>query len=93
MQNNDLIGKVVRSKAGRDRNHLYVVIGQLDNGYVLIVNGKTKTLEKPKKKKIKHLDFLKTVDDEFKTAIDLKSKSTDLEIKRFLKFEGIVKEG
>ncbi len=93
MQNNDLIGKVVRSKAGRDTNHLYVVIGQLDNEYVLIVNGKTKTLEKPKKKKIKHLDFLKTVDDEFKTAIDLKSKSTDLEIKRFLKFEGIVKEG
>ncbi len=93
MQNNDLIGKVVRSKAGRDENHLYVIIGQLDNDYVLIVNGKTKTLEKPKKKKIKHLDFLNTIDDKFKTAIDLKDKCTDLEIKRFLKFEGIVKEG
>ena len=93
MQNNDLIGKVVRSKAGRDANHLYVVIGQLDNDYVFIVNGKTKTLEKPKKKKIKHLDFLNTVDGRIKTAIDLNDKCTDLEIKRFLKFEGIVKEG
>lgn len=93
MQNNDLIGKVVRSKAGRDVDHLYVVIGQLDSDYVLIVNGKTKTLEKPKKKKIKHLDFLSTLDDKFKPAIDLKNKCTDLEIKRFLKFEGIVKEG
>ena len=93
MQNNDLIGKVVRSRAGRDINHLYVVAGQIDNKYVLLVNGETKTLDKPKKKKIKHLDFLKTVDDSMRTVIDLNNKSTDLEIKRFLKFKGIVKEG
>lgn len=93
MQNNDLIGRVVRSKAGRDVNHLYVVTGIIDNEYVLLSNGGTKTLENPKKKKIKHLDFLKTVDDELKAAINLRNESTDLEIKRFLKFEGIVKEG
>ncbi|MDS0526776.1 hypothetical protein NNC19_13875 [Clostridium sp. SHJSY1] len=93
MQNNDLIGKVVLSKAGRDTNHLYIVIKQLDNEYVLLCNGITKTLDKPKKKKLKHLDFVDTVDDEIKLAIVSNDKSTDLKIKRLLKFKGIVKEG
>lgn len=93
MQNNDLIGKVVLSKAGRDTNHLYVVIKQLDNEYVLLSNGITKTLGKPKKKKLKHLNFVDTVDDEIKLAIVSNDKGTDLKIKRLLKLKGIVKEG
>ncbi|MBD7912732.1 MULTISPECIES: hypothetical protein [Clostridium] len=93
MQNNDLIGKVVLSKAGRDTNHLYVVIRKLDNEYVLLSNGVTKTLDKPKKKKLKHLSFIDAVDDEIKLAIVSNDNSTDLKIKRLLKFKGIVKEG
>lgn len=93
MQNNDLIGKVVLSKAGRDKDHLYVIIREIDEDYVLLSNGSTKTVEKPKKKKIKHLNFLETVDDEIKEAITNSDKSTDLKIKRFLKLKDIVKEG
>ena len=93
MQNNDLIGKVVLSKAGRDKKHLYVVIEQIDDQYVLLANGLTKTIEKPKKKKLKHLEIIKNIDEEIKSAIMNNDISTDLKIKRFLKFEGIVKEG
>lgn len=93
MQNNDLIGKLVLSKAGRDRNHLYVVIAKLNEEYVFLSNGFTKTVDKPKKKKVKHLTFYDTIDDEVKEAIVNKDKCTDLKIKRFLKKEGIVKEG
>jgi len=93
LQNNDLIGKVVLSKAGRDKDHLYVIIGEIDKEYVLLSNGSTKTVDKPKKKKIKHLNFLNVVDDEIKEAITNIDKSTDLKIKRFLKLEDIVKEG
>jgi len=93
LQDNDLIGKVVLSKAGRDKNHLYVVIRQLDSDYILLSNGNNRTLEAPKKKKIKHLDFLDTLDEEVKEAITKGDKSTDLKIKRFLKLQGIVKEG
>jgi ribosomal protein L14E/L6E/L27E len=93
LQNNDLIGKVVLSKAGRDTNHLYVVIRQLDNEYVLLSNGVTKTLDKPKKKKFKHLSFVDVVNDEIKLAIVSNDNGTDLKIKRLLKFKGIVKEG
>lgn len=93
MQNNDLIGKVVLSKAGRDKDHLYVVVRQIDNNYVLLANGYTKLINMPKKKKIKHLSILEDVDDELLLSMQSCDKSTDLKIKRFLKLRGIVKEG
>lgn len=93
LQNNDLIGKVVLSKAGRDRDYLYVVVRQIDNNYVLLANGDTKLIDMPKKKKIKHLSILEDVDNELFSLIQSCNKSTDLKIKRFLKLRGIVKEG
>ena len=81
MQNNDLIGKIVLSKCGRDKD------------YYLLSNGSNKTIQMPKKKKIKHFSVLENVDDEIKASIILKDKGTDLKIKRFLKLKGIVKEG
>jgi predicted double-glycine peptidase len=93
LQNNDLIGKVVLSKAGRDINDLYVIVRQIDNNYVLLANGNTRLVEKPKKKKIKHLSILEYIDDELLLLIQSCDKSTNLKIKRFLKLRGIVKEG
>lgn len=93
MQNNDLIGKVVLSKAGRDSDHLYVIVRVIDNQYVLLANGNTKTFNNPKKKKLKHLNILEDVDDEIKLAIYDNDKSTDLRIRKFLNKKGIVKEG
>ncbi|ASW44421.1 LSU ribosomal protein L14E [Clostridium isatidis] len=93
MQNNDLIGKVVLSKAGRDKDHLYVVIDVLNDKYVLLSNGNTKTVQMPKRKSLKHLRVLNNVDDEIKESIISKDRGTDLKIKRFLKLKGIVKEG
>ncbi len=93
MQNNDLIGKVVLSKAGRDIDHLYVVVRQMDNDYVLLANGNTKLINMPKKKRIKHLSILEDIDDKLLASIQSCDKSTDLKIKRFLKLRCIVKEG
>lgn len=55
MDNKFNIGSVVLSKAGHDKNGLFVVIKVCDNDYVLIADGKTRKLDKPKRKKIKHL--------------------------------------
>ena len=90
MQNNDLIGKIVLSKCGRDKNHYYVIV---DDTYYLLSNGSNKTIQMPKKKSIKHFIVLENVDDEIKASVILKKKGTDLKIKRFLKLKGIVKEG
>ena len=75
MQNNDLIGKVVLSKAGRDKNHLYVVTSVVEIIMYYLSNGDTKKIKEPKKKKIKHLEFLEDIDEEIRSAIiDAKEK-------------------
>ena len=48
-----IIADVVESTAGRDAGSLYYVI-EADDTYLMLVNGKDRTLEKPKRKKCKH---------------------------------------
>ena len=93
MQNNDLIGKVVLSKAGRDKNHLYIVVRKIHNDYVLVADGNIRTINKPKKKNVKHIEVEHDINEEIKLSILNDDKSTDLKIKRLLKLKGIVKEG
>ena len=53
---NDLLGHLVVSLAGRDKNCICAVVGKSDDeGYVLIADGRIRKVEKPKKKKLKHL--------------------------------------
>ena len=47
------IADVVISTAGRDAGDLFYVI-KTDDIYLLLVNGKDRTIDKPKKKKRKH---------------------------------------
>ncbi len=49
------IGQIVKSKAGRDKGEVFLVYEILDPAHVLIVNGSSRPIETPKKKKIKHL--------------------------------------
>ena len=51
------LGDKVCSTAGRDAGKCFLVVGILDKQYVLISDGKTHKVDKPKKKKIKHLVF------------------------------------
>lgn len=54
---NPVIGRVAYSKAGRDKGRLFIVIGILDEDFVLISDGDLRPVEKPKKKRIKHLKY------------------------------------
>ena len=47
-------GTVVFSKAGRDKGTAMVVL-ENENGFLKLADGKLRTLEKPKRKKIKHV--------------------------------------
>ena len=46
-------GMLVRSLAGHEKDRLYIIIRQ-DEEYVWLVDGRNRTMEKPKKKKKKH---------------------------------------
>ena len=48
---------VVKSVAGHDKGKLYCVLS-LENGFALLVNGKTRKMSNPKRKSIKHLEVL-----------------------------------
>ena len=48
-----IVADVVISTAGRDAGKLFYVI-EADETYLALVNGKDRSLEKPKKKKRKH---------------------------------------
>ena len=50
-------GLVVKSLAGHDKGSYFVVL-RAEGEFAFIANGKTKTIEKPKKKKKKHLEVL-----------------------------------
>jgi len=58
---NPVIGRVAYSKAGRDKGRLFIVIGVIDEDFVLISDGDLRPVEKPKKKRIKHLKYTKLV--------------------------------
>ena len=49
------VGRVVLSKQGHDKGRWFAVVGALDEKHVLIADGRTRLLEKPKKKQTKHL--------------------------------------
>lgn len=92
LQDNNLIGRVVISKAGRDMDEIYIIVNNVDEKYVLVANGATKTIEMPKKKKLKHIILTNVVDEEIKSSILSQDKNTNLKIKRFIKLNGTVKE-
>lgn len=50
-----VVGSVVQSAAGRDKNRFFVVLALEDGGYAYIADGRLRKTEKPKKKKLIHL--------------------------------------
>ena len=49
-----MIGRIVCSKAGRDKGNFLVVVG-LEKDELLVCDGKERPLERPKRKNPKHL--------------------------------------
>ena len=54
---NDIIGSIVTSKAGRDKGRTFVVTATEGEEFVMLADGETRRVSRPKKKKLKHLSF------------------------------------
>lgn len=67
-----MAGQMARSDAGHDRGKLYVIL-EVVGETVLVVDGINKTLEKPKKKNIRHVRRMNYIDPE----IDARLNGTD----------------
>lgn len=67
-----MAGQMARSDAGHDLGKLYVIL-EVVGETVLVVDGINKTLEKPKKKNIRHVRRMNYIDPE----IDARLNGTD----------------
>ncbi|HIZ44325.1 MAG TPA: KOW domain-containing RNA-binding protein [Firmicutes bacterium] len=72
------------SAAGHDKGKLYVIVGWQD-GYYLLADGKRKTLERPKRKKEKHLRVVHAQDDALVTGFKEQKPVRNEDVKRAIK--------
>ena len=80
-----MTGLLASSKAGHDKNKIYVIIKE-DAEYVWLSDGKIKTMDNPKKKRKKHIQPIKYFNnEEMRTSLLEGKKVSDLEIVMVLK--------
>ena len=77
-------GMLAISKAGHDKDSWYVVLS-IEGNYAFLVNGTTKTMDCPKKKKMKHLQPVHQVPELLSQKLESGKTWTNEEIKRALK--------
>lgn len=78
------VGQIVYSRAGRDKGKKFIVTEIIDEAFVLISDGTLRRVEKPKKKKIKHLETTDILFEDINEKIKNKQKITNSEIKKKL---------
>lgn len=71
-----MIGRIVCSKAGRDKGKFMVVVGNCGNA-LLVCDGKKRPLSRPKPKNIKHLAVTNS-------SLEEKQFATDRSLRRAL---------
>lgn len=72
------IGSVVRAKAGRDKDAFFVVT-EIEKEYCFIADGKSRKLDKPKRKNIKHISLTNSMID----IKDITDKKLRTQLKEF----------
>ncbi|MDL2300549.1 hypothetical protein LJC01_02775 [Clostridiaceae bacterium OttesenSCG-928-D20] len=74
---------IVLSLAGRDKNQLFYVLS-IENGYAFLTDGKLRKISKPKKKKLKHLQFEAEADPLVAEKLSRGDEVSDKEIRKQL---------
>ncbi|MBC7087055.1 MAG: KOW domain-containing RNA-binding protein [Tissierellales bacterium] len=78
------IGQVVKSRAGRDKGRIFVILEIIDKEHVYVVDGDLRKLDNPKKKKVKHLVVYNTIIQEMKDKIENEVKINNAYIRKIL---------
>ena len=74
-------GDIVQSICGRDCFQPFVVL-KIDNGYAYLVNGKNRTIQNPKRKKLKHIRLTNIKNEAIKQKLKNNEKVLDSEIRK-----------
>ena len=76
-------GQIVFSISGRDKGRAFIIYDYNDE-YVFIVDGDVRKLDKPKKKKIIHIQMSKHIDKDIRNKIETGAYLLDSDIKKAL---------
>ncbi len=74
----------MRSRAGRDKGMLFLVVGISEDGFLLLADGKLRRTELPKKKKLKHVEFVSQVNGSIKEQLLAGLKVANADIRKYL---------
>lgn len=77
-------GSLAVSKAGHDKGEIFVIL-KSDAEYVYLMDGIARTLEKPKKKNIKHIQCVHYTDKNLAEKKAKQEKIIDEDVKRAIK--------
>lgn len=83
-QGENLIGRVAESRAGRDKGRAFLVVGELDAEHLLLADGCLRRLDRPKKKKRKHIRLQPAVAPTIQTKLMEGKQVFDAEIRNCL---------
>ena len=88
------IGRVVLSKAGRDKGRYFIIYDIIDNDHVYLADGSLRKQKGLKKKKIKHIEIKSVTIESIRSKLLSNKKVFDSEIRRAIEsyIERLVKE-
>ena len=78
------IGNIVISTMGRDKGLYFIVVG-IEGNYVYLVDGSVRKVDKPKKKKVKHIELTTLHDEKIEMKVKNKHKISNQDIKKALR--------
>ena len=86
------LGGIVLARAGRDKNKYFIIV-KTEDRFVYICDGKTRKIQKPKKKKLKHVTLMGYAQEDICTRLKSGEQITNSEISRCLKEYMPIQEG
>lgn len=86
--NEPVVGRVCTSRAGHDKGRAFLIVGVFDDNHVLLSDGETRKLSRPKKKKLSHLHVLPQKADEIAKKFAESKEVLDADVRNALKLFG-----
>ena len=80
----DLIGQIVVSKCGRDSGRSFLVVGIAEEDFLYISDGRLRKIDKPKKKRMKHLMFTNRCSEKIRSQLLMCQHITNRQIREEL---------
>ena len=77
------IGRVVFSKAGKDKSRAFIVVS-FEGEYVFLADGSSRPIKKPKKKKTKHIQPTNVYIEEIRNKLENNLHINDADIRKAL---------